>query len=58
MAENAEVLAEAFPMVRGDDQPGSVQDTLAPELVEQLPDLFIKVGNAVIVSINGKRQIL
>ena len=57
MAENTEVLTEAFPMVRRYDQPGSVQYTLPLELVEQLPDLFIKIGNAVIISINGKRKI-
>ena len=55
VAENAGVLAETFPVVRGDDQPGSVQDTTLPQLVQQLPDLFIEVGDAIVVSIDGKR---
>ena len=49
------MLAETFPVVRGDDQPGPVQDTAAPQIVEQLADLFIEVGDAIVVSIDGKR---
>ena len=35
VAENAGVLAETFTVVRGDDQPGSLQNTAPVELVEQ-----------------------
>ncbi len=55
VAENAGVLAETFPVVRSDDQPGSVQNTAPPQLVQQLPDLFIEVRDAIVVSIDGKR---
>ena len=37
VAENAGVLAEALTVVRGDDQPGSLQNAASPQLVDSLP---------------------
>ena len=52
--ENAGVLAETFAVVRGDDQPGSLQNSAAVQLVDQLADLLIKIRDAIVISVGGK----
>ena len=58
VAENAGVLAETLAMVRGDDQPGSLQNSAAVQLVDQFPDLLIEVRDAIVISVGGKRHTL
>ena len=52
VAEDA-MIAEPFPVVRGDDHQRVVQKALGVELVEQPPKLVIKRGDAVIVAVAG-----
>ena len=54
VAENAGVLTETFAMVRGDDQPGSLQNPAPVQLVDQLPELLIEVRDAIVISVGGK----
>ncbi len=54
MAEYAGVLAETFAMVRGDDQPGSLQEPATIQLVNQLPELLIEVGDAIVIGVRDK----
>ena len=54
VAENAGVLAETFAMVRGDDQPGLLQNPAPLQLVDQLPDLLIEIRDAIVISVGGK----
>ena len=57
VAEDAGVLAEAFAVVRRDDQPGSLEDAAAPQLVEQLPELLVEVGDAIVIGVDDERQV-
>src|SRR5262249_33589974 len=54
VAQNASRLAETLPVVRGDDQPGLSQSTAALQVVDQFTDLFIEVGDAVVIGIGGE----
>ena len=54
MAENARVLAEAFTVVRGDEEPGLLQNAARLELVKQLPDLLIEDRDAIVIRGGGK----
>ena len=47
--EHAGMLAETFPVVRGDDQPGPVEDVTAVELVDQPAELLVEIRDAVVV---------
>lgn len=58
VAEHARVFTETLAVVRGDDQPGSIEDTSTLEFVEQLPELFIEVGDAIVVSGGDERDLL
>ena len=58
VAEDARVLAEALAVVRGDDQPGSLEDAAPVELVEQLAELLVEVGDAIVVGVDAQRQVL
>ena len=50
----AGVLAEAFAMVRGDDQPGSLQSPAVFQFVDQLAELLIEIRDAIVISVGGK----
>ena len=54
VAENAGVLAETFAMVRGDDQPGSLQDPAPVQLVDQLAELLIEIRDAIVIGVGGE----
>ena len=56
MAEVA-MIAERFPVVRGDDHQRVVEKPLALELVEQPPELFIEEGDAIVVAVAGHRDV-
>ena len=58
VAENAGVLTETFAVVRGDDQPCSLQDPAPVKLVDQLPELLIEIRDAIVISVGGKCHIL
>ena len=57
MAVDAGVLAEALAMVGGDDQPGPLQDPRRPA-VDQLADLLVEIGHAIVVGVDGEGHFL
>ena len=58
VAEDAAMLAEAFAVVRGNDQPGSLENSPPGELVDQPPELLVEVGDAIVISVDGEGQVL
>ena len=58
MAENAGMLTETLAVVRGDDQPGLLQNPASLQLVDQLPELLIEIRDAVVISVDRKRHTL
>ena len=54
VAKIAGVLTEAFTMVRGDDQPGSLQNPTPVQLVDQLAELLIEIRDAIVISVDGE----
>ena len=58
VAENAGVLAETFAMVRGDDQPGLLQNPAPVQLVDQLAELLVEVRDAIVISVGGEGHAL
>ena len=54
VAENAGVLAETFAVVRGDEQPGIVQNPAPAQLVNQPPELFIEIRDAIVIGVDGE----
>ena len=58
MKEHTGVLTEVLAVVRGKNQPGTLEDRLAPELVDQHAQLLIEFGDAVVVGIASKGNLL
>ena len=54
VAEDAGMLAETLAVVRGDDQPGLLEDPAPVQLVDQLPELLIEVRDAIVVGVGGE----
>ena len=49
--EHAGLFAEALAMIRRDDDPGSLEDGTAIELVDQSPELLIEIRDAIVVAV-------
>ena len=45
------MLAEAFAVVGNDDQPGVFENAALAKRVDQFANLFVEIGNAVVVGI-------
>ena len=58
MPEDAWMLAEAFAVVRGDDQPCTLEASAVFQLVDQTTQAFVEVGDAVVISIGGQGDLL
>ncbi len=57
MAEHTGMFAKALAVVRDHDDPGPVEDGTTLELVNQPSQLFIKVGDAVVVGIASQSDL-
>ena len=58
VAEDAGMFAETLAMVRHDDQPGILEDSATAQLVNQLPELLIEIGDAIVIGIGGELHAL
>ena len=54
MAEDIRVFAEAFAVVGNDDQPGVFENAASVERVDQFTDLFVEIGDAVVVGVGSE----
>ena len=56
MAEGT-MIAERFPMVRGDDHHGVVEEPPSSQVLEQPAELFIEEGDAIVVAVAGHLEV-
>ena len=54
MAKGIRMLAEAFAVVGNDDQPGVFENAASVERIDQFTNLFVEIGNAVVVGIGSE----
>ena len=48
------MLAETFAVVGNDDQPGVFENAASVERIDQFTNLFVEIGNAVVVGIGSE----
>ena len=57
MNEHAGVFPEALPMVAGDDHPGSLENRPPFELIEELAQSLVEIGEAIVVCVASEADL-
>ena len=56
--EDAGLFAEALAVIRGDDDPGPLEDGTTSEFIDQTAELLVEIGDTVIVRVASEMDLL